>query len=276
MALKLHKILKDYRLEMGDIVDITRGHVGRSYDAYIPNCGREGKGKSHFSIRFMLEYMGIDEDSKEALWAIEKHVRYAEDCNVLKALKFYIDEAENGGFYIFDEAERMASKYDSSTIEARIIRKYWTISRKRSIISLLNMPMLANFDIYMRSGRAFMAFVNLARLDDKRGIAVVLYADEDSPDAFDLTTYYKAKKKSKIPILRRGPEEKIKFWSKCMSFAGVILTKPLPKKLEERYLTLANRTKQYQSLLDELKSENIYNQLYGGYARGGGYRGRGF
>lgn len=246
-----------------DIVDMIKEHTKSAYDAYIPNCGREGKGKSHTSIQLLLRYLKIPYDSPEALTVIESNVRYAEQCSVNKALDFYVNEAKDGNCYIFDEAERMCSKYDSTSPESRTIRHYYAISRKRRIVSILNMPMLANFDIYMRSGRAFLALVAVSRwIEMGRGISVVLFADDDSPDAFDLENYYKRKRKSSKSFYQLGAMDKIKLWSKCKSFAGVLETEALPPHLEAKYFELANRGQQYKSILEDIKQESLFNKLY--------------
>lgn len=262
MRADLDEIFRTKRLSIEEIAANIHRHVDGAYDAYIPITGREGKGKSTLSIHLLLAYLGIKEDTPEALNALQTNIRYAEACSVFKVLKFYLDEAKDNNCYVFDEAERMASKYDSSRLEARVIRKYWTLSRKRRIVSIMNMPMLANFDIYMRSGRAYMALNCVSKLDDKQAIAVILYADEDATDAFHLKKYYKLKEKLKRPIVGMTPEDRIRLWAKLPSFAGIVIYNPLPKPLEDKYFELANTARQYSSVIDELKEEASYLNLY--------------
>lgn len=274
MRPNLESIMRTKHLTLDDVVELIETHVNNAYDAYIPITGREGKGKSHLSIQLLCKLLRLDVNNPDhlprILAALSNNVRYAEDCSVLKVLDFYLKKAQDKGCYIFDEAERMASKYDSTRLEARVIRKYWTLSRKRKIVSLMNMPMLQNFDIYMRSGRAFMALQCVSKLSADKAVAVVLYGDEDSSDAFYLRRYEKLKEKNKRPILAMTPEEKIKLWARLPSFAGILTYPPLPPVIEQEYMKLANTPRQYHSLMDDLREETSYAQLYRGFGYNSG------
>ena len=237
-------------------------------DNLVLITGKRGDGKTTLALKIILGFEDMEEMEKRYNLEMNKNSEQKQRYKLNKFKQFDLendmaftrkdlqDLCKNNfhGFILADEAIVNAARRNSMTKANKILHEVLTINRKNGNTVFFCLPSIEDFDISM-----LQYVTHWVHIDD-RGIGAVLMPEPKSifgRKTWDIDRMKKIydKFKEDNPTMASVP-----YWL-FNNFRGYIQFKALPKKVEEKYLEIANMKKNKDSEEEEEKKSKKVQRI---------------